>query len=114
MDWLYYIEFANFNSQLPFNPTLTAEGFKQGGLGDGVTTLVSAKWSAFNGYYPFVPVGATNSLGNKTGVVPYVMPVEYDPIPFTVYTPTYRGVEHPFGHIWKWTDGVKVNTSARW
>ena len=112
MDWLYYIEFANFNSQLPFNPTLTAEGFKQGGLGDGVTTLVSAKWSAFNGYYPFVPVGATNSLGNKTGVVPYVMPVEYDPIPFTVYTPTYRGVEHPFGHIWKWTDGVKVNIQA--
>ena len=39
MDWLYYIEFANFNSQLPFNPTLTAEGFKQGGLSAGVTDL---------------------------------------------------------------------------
>ena len=22
--------------------------------------------------------------------------------------PRYRGVENPFGHIWKWTDGIKI------
>jgi hypothetical protein len=23
----------------------------------------------------------------------------------TEYVPSYRGIENPFGHIWKWTDG---------
>lgn len=112
MDWLYYIEYANFNSQLAFNPVPTAEGFKQGGLGAGVTTLTSAKWTAFNSLYPFTPAGAANNLGNKTGEVAFIMPDEYDPIPLTVYIPTYRGIEHPFGHVWKWTDGIKINIQA--
>ena len=112
MDWLYYIEFANFNSQLPFNPTLTAEGFKQGGLSDGVTDLNSTKWSEFNGSYPFIPMGYTNTLGNKTGVKPFDMPVEYDENIFTTNVPSYRGIENPFGHIWKWADGLKINIQA--
>jgi len=112
MDWLYYIEYANFNSQLPFNSALTAEGFKQGGLSDGVTDLNGTKWSEFNGYYPFIPMGYTNSLGNKTGVKPFDMPVEYDENIFTTNVPSYRGVENPFGHIWKWADGLKINIQA--
>ena len=35
---LYFVEYANRNSQLNFNAQLTESGFKQGGLGDGVTT----------------------------------------------------------------------------
>ena len=112
MDWLYYIEFANFNSQLAFNPLLTSEGFKQGGLSDGVTDLDSAKWNVFNGRYPFIPMGYTNSLGNKTGIKPFAMPVEYDVDIFTTNVPSYRGVENPFGHIWKWADGLKINIQA--
>jgi len=112
MDWLYYIEYANFNSQLPFNPVLTAEGYKQGGLGDGVTTLNSTKWNDFNGRYGFSECGFSNMLGNYTGVVELDMPVEYDESVLTVEHPSYRGIEHPFGHIWKWTDGIKVNIQA--
>lgn len=103
--WLFTVEYANFNSQATFNAALTSEGYKQGGLGAGVTTLNGTLWSNFNGYYPFVPCGYTNSLGNNTGNVDYVMPSEYGTL--TVQVPSYRGVENPFGHLWKWTDGCK-------
>ena len=105
--WLYAIEYANFNVQLPFNAALTGQGYRQGGLGDGVTTLVGADWNAYNGYHPFIPCGYTNSLGNKSGIVPFTMPDEYGK-DLTVNVPSYRGLENPFGHIWHWTDGIRV------
>ena len=107
MWWLYAIEYANFNCQDTFNAALTEDGYRQGGLGAGVTTLNGTKWSKFNGYNPVVPCGTTNSLGNHSGVVDYTMPSEYDTATTVVGVPSYRGVENPFGHIWKWTDGCK-------
>lgn len=76
--WLYVVEYADRNCQLDFNENLTSDGFRQGGLGAGVTNINSTKWDSFNGYYPFVPCGHTNSLGNKTGIVQFIMPFEYD------------------------------------
>ena len=111
--WLYVVEYANRNCQLDFNDALTSEGFRQGGLGVGVANINGTKWSTFNGYYPFIKCGYTNSLGNKTGVVAYTMPDEYDAeTPLTTYVPSYRGVENPFGHIWKWTDGLHIKTQS--
>lgn len=107
MWWLYAIEYANFNCQDTFNAALTEDGYRQGGLGAGVTTLDGTKWSNFNGYNPVIPCGTTNSLGNHSGVVDYTMPTEYDTTTKVVGVPSYRGVENPFGHIWKWTDGCK-------
>ena len=37
--WLFAVEYANLNCQDDFTAEPTVEGFKQGGLGDGVTTL---------------------------------------------------------------------------
>ena len=108
--WLFAVEYANFNLQATYNATLTPDGYRQGGLGDGVTTLVGSAWNTFNGYNPFVPCGYTNSLGNLTGIVPFTMPAEYGTL--TVQVPTYRGVENPFGHLWKWTDGCKCNIQS--
>lgn len=105
--WLYFIEYAHFNCQLAFNPEPTAEGFKQGGLGEGVTTLSDSGWSSFSRYNPFIPCGHTNSLGNKTGVVTFDMPESYGS-KLAVEVPSYRGIENPFGHIWAWTDGCKM------
>lgn len=110
--WLFAVEHATFNSQAAFTDELTSEGYRQGGLGDGVTTLNYTKWNTFNGVYPFVPCGHTNGLGNRSGVVDYTMPEEYDATPFTVHVPSYRGVENPFGHIWKWTDGILCNIQS--
>lgn len=106
--WLFAVEYANFNSQAAFDAELDENGYHQGGLSLGVTTLNSTKWSNFNGYYPVVPCGTTNRLGNHSGVVEYTMPNEYDPgVETKVNVPSYRGVENPFGHTWKWTDGCK-------
>ena len=111
--WLYVVEYANRNCQLDFNDALTSEGFRQGGLGAGVTNINGTKWNTFNGYYPFIKCGYTNSLGNKTGIVAYTMPDEYDAeTPLTTYVPSYRGVENPFGHIWKWTDGLHIRIQS--
>lgn len=111
MYWLYFIEYANFNCQLAFTAEPTSEGFKQGGLSEGVTTLTSASWSSFNGYYPFIPCGHTNSLGNKTGTIEFEMPESYGS-KLTVEVPSYRGVENPFGHIWKTMDGCKFYANS--
>ena len=108
--WLYSVEYANFNSQLAFNAEPDASGYKQGGLGEGVSTLSNAGWTDYNGRNPFIACGITNELGNKSGVVNYTMPEEYGVL--TVEVPSYRGLENPFGHIWKWTDGCKCNIQS--
>lgn len=109
--WLYAVEYANFNSQLAYNAEPDDNGYKQGGLGNGVTTLSSGSWSVYNSYYPFIPCGYTNSLGNITGVVEFDMPDEYG-TELTVEVPSYRGLENPFGHIWSWTDGCKCRIQS--
>ena len=107
MWWLFAVEYANFNSQADFNAALDENGYHQGGLGAGVTTWDGASWNNFNGYYPLVPCGVTNSLGNHTGTVDYNVIGSDGSTVKTFAVPRYRGVENPFGHIWKWTDGCK-------
>ena len=110
MFWLYYIEYAEMNCQATFNNALTAQGYRQGGLGAGVTDAGSSDWSGFNGYYPFVPCGVSNSLGNATGNINYT-PAGW-PIAKTFTVPSFRGIENPFGHLWEWTDGINIKIQA--
>jgi hypothetical protein len=72
--YLYVIEYANLNCQLPYNAALDANGYKQGGLGNGVTTLSTQQWYSFNNINPFIFCGYTDSLGNGNGAINYVMP----------------------------------------
>lgn len=111
--WLFVIEYATRNVQAAYNAQLTSEGYRQGGLGAGVTNLNGDLWNAFNSYNPFIPCGHTDILGNGTGVVEYEMPIEYTAAStvFTVNVPRYRGIENPFGHIWHWTDGINIRIS---
>lgn len=106
--WLLYtIEYASWNSQLAFNASLTNDGFKQGGLGNGVTSVSSGDWNTFNAYYPIIPCGTSDALGNKTGEVEYTLPSTFKPDnTVKVKVPRYRGIENPFGHLWKNVDGV--------
>lgn len=106
--WLLYsIEYANWNSQLAFNAALTNDGFKQGGLGNGVTNVNGTGWNTFNNYYPIIPCGTSDSLGNGTGEVEYTLPSTFksDNV-VKVKVPRYRGIENPFGHLWKNVDGI--------
>ena len=102
------MEYANSNCQLAFNGAKDSNGYAQGGLGNGVTTMSDSAWSAYNSYYPFVPCGHTNELGNGSGEVAYDVKQEDGSILATVYANRYRGIENPFGHIWKWTDGINI------
>lgn len=65
--WLFAVEYANFDSQATFNAALDENGYRQGGLGAGVTTWDYGTWSSYNGNNPIIPCGVTNSLGNHTG-----------------------------------------------
>ena len=68
-------------------------------------------WDAYNSYYPFVPCGHTDELGNNSGEVAYEVLQEDGSVLVTVYANRYRGIENPFGHIWKWTDGINIKIS---
>lgn len=105
--WLFAIEYATLNSQKAFTSTLTAEGFHQGGLGPGVSTF--SNWATYNSNNPIIPCGFTNSLGNNTSVVTFTLTpkqAEAYGSEHSESVPSYRGIENPFGHTWKWTDGV--------
>ena len=115
--WLYFIEYANFNCQARFNSELTSEGFRQGGLGDGVTTVNSSYWSFYNGNNPLTPNGYTNEFGNGTNIkaMTIVMPTVSGGEPTsstTQYVPRWHGIENPFGDIWNNVDGIIINSSS--
>lgn len=103
LTWLFVVEYATLNSQKAFNANLTAEGYHQGGLGDGVTSGTVTVNGATT--YPFVPCGTTNSLGNGTGIIKYTHTNTNAEGTSTgtkvVNVPRYRGIENPFGHVWK-------------
>ncbi len=94
----YYIEYANFDIQEAYNPVPDVMGYRQGGLGNG-TAVISSEWSEFNSYYPFIPSLVTAKLGNKTGIVPYVIKEWQTGVDKTVQVPSYRGFEMPSEYI---------------
>jgi hypothetical protein len=164
--WLFVVEYKTLNSQKAVNTALDGSGYRQGGLGDGVTNINGTRWNEFNGYNPFVKTGHSNALGNSTGQASYTMPFQYDCLVAGIVTPSsykgefsisttyyvndhvssgtklyrcieeangfpvtditkyteitrtttnvnrYRGLELPFGHIWKWTDGVNIEIKS--
>lgn len=106
--WLQRVEYANLNSQEAYNPSLTPDGFHQGGLGNG-TTINGSEWSAHNGYYPFIPGGVTAPLGNNTGVVDYLIKNWANKgTDKTVHVASYRGLEVPFEYLWLLADDVLI------
>lgn len=106
--WLYVVEYANLNSQADYNVKLTSEGFRQGGLGEGASNLTQSEWIKLNDKNPIIPCGHTDTLGNNTGFVAYTI---YDENGLELKISSvsrYRGIENPFGHLWKLTDGINV------
>lgn len=113
--WLYVVEYANFNCQEAYNAELTAEGYHQGGMGNGITTQ-SGNLNTYNGYYPITPCGYGNDLGNRTGlkqiVIPSFMNGETEVPGITFQMPRWRGFENPFGDIWTNLDGIIIDADA--
>lgn len=107
MDWLMAIEFGDLDSQAAFTAEKTADGFAQGGLGNG-TLVNGTEWSNYNGYYPFIPCGVTAKLGNNTGIVEYTIKNWKDGADKVVKVASYRGWEAPQQYMWEHNDDVRV------
>ena len=115
--WCWVIEYATFNSQAAYNADLTAEGYHQGGLGDGVTTWDGTNWNNYNGYCPLTPCGYCNEFGNFTGVKDLVIPETVKNESTTIASktfkvPRWRGFDNPFGDIWTNLDGIVLKGEA--
>lgn len=104
--WLQRIEYASLHCQDTYNETLTADGFRQGGLGSG-PAVDGSQWNTWGGYNPFVPCGVTAILGNNTGRIPYVIK-GWTGGDKTVYVTSYRGLEAPFEYLWLLADDVLI------
>lgn len=105
---LFLVEYATRNSQKAVNTELTPEGFRQGGLGSGCTTGSATINGAQT--WSFIPTGSSDSLGSGSGEVTVTIQ-QTDQSGSNTSTITrkcnrYRGIENPFGHIWKYADDI--------
>ena len=105
---LFLVEYATRNSQKAVNTQLTPDGFRQGGLGSGCTTGTATINGAKT--WSFIPTGSSDSLGSGSGEVTVTIQ-QTDSSGSNTSTITrkcnrYRGIENPFGHIWKHTDDI--------
>ena len=108
--WLFAVEYATLNSQKPFNAQKDANGFSQGGLGEGASQMTD--WINFNNANPLIPCGYTNEFGSGSGEKAYVVKNASDGTHATLMANRYRGIENPFGHIWKYTDGANIQVTT--
>lgn len=108
--WLFAIEYATLNSQKPFNAQKDANGFSQGGLGEGASQMTD--WINFNNANPLIPCGYTNEFGNGSGEKAYVVKNASDGTHATLMANRYRSIENPFGHVWKYTDGANIQVTT--
>lgn len=116
---LCYIEYANFDNQAALNTNLTSDGFKQGGLGAGVTNLNWDSWTAFNGNNPIVQTywTAEHNIGNGSTNGDHYELENYntDGSNFNTYPAVYRGILNFFGDIWTFVrDVVIVNKDTNY
>ena len=110
--WLFVTEYATLNSQAVFNSALDANGFRQGGLGIGVSDWIGDSWNAYNGYAPLIPCGILDEYGSGTAVKQFSVYNADTTLAHTFSCNKYRGIEMPFAHIWKYVDGVFVNVES--
>ena len=118
--WILFVtEYANLNSQADFNSSLNANGFKQGGLGAGLSSATSTPASGSGTLYATMPTGLTDAYGNHSiGSTNFTYNVPTADNSYTANTDRtltkppcrYRGIENPFGEVWEWTDGIFFTT----
>lgn len=83
--FLFIVEYATLDSQDGFIPTITAEGYHQGGLGMGVTATYTVLSTGNTTTY------VNQTVGSNSGCI------------------SYRGIENPFGNVDKYCNLMKIN-----
>ena len=104
---LFICDFGTLHTQDGVNTARDGEGFRQGGLGGGISGV--GNWQAYN-YNPIWLAGASTSVegtykGSGCGEVLMTNP---SGITGTNYMPVFHGIENIFGHIWKMVNGLHI------
>lgn len=107
--WLWVVEYANFNSQEAYNEELTPDGYRQGGMGNGITDVDIMRGESYNEYCPLTPCGYGNDIGNGTGRKQMILPAGDSYAESTHWMPRWRGFDNPFGDISTNLDGVLID-----
>jgi hypothetical protein len=75
-------------------------------IGPGITNV--GDWLTYNNYGPFNISGSGNSIGNYTADNAGGATCSGEKNKYS----KYRGIENPYGHLWKWADGINVNNNV--
>lgn len=89
---LYLVEYGSFYSQSE--------------IGAGITNVTD--WPTYNNYFPIAKTGNSNAIGNATGNTAGATACATEATKYL----SYRGIENFFGHIWKWVDGININSNV--
>ena len=105
---LFICDFGTLHTQDGVNTARDGEGFRQGGLGNGITNI--GNWSEYNSYNPIWLAGASTSAesnykGSGCGEVLMTNP---SGITGSNYMPVFYGIENIFGHIWQSVVGLHI------
>ena len=75
-------------------------------VGPGISNVTD--WSAYNNFYPIAQTGNGNVIGGISGDNAGATACATEATKYS----KYRGIENFYGHIWKWVDGLNVNSNA--
>jgi hypothetical protein len=89
---LMIIEYGTFNTQ--------------SSIGAGISGVTYAEWGTYNGYRPMRKTGDTIQAGNKSwDMNTLAQKQRINAQVYQIQSLSYRGIENPYGHIFKWVDG---------
>lgn len=74
-------------------------------VGPGISNVTD--WAAYNNYYPIAQTGNGNAIGSVSGDNAGATASTTEAIKYS----KYRGIENFYGHVWKWVDGINVNSN---
>lgn len=109
LTWLFVVEYATLDSQKAFNAELTADGYHQGGLGEGLTNLNNSDTTEMKGS-PIAKCGYTDELGNNTGEK--VLTLTFATGEKNVSVCRYRGIENIIGNVSAIADGIWAKSNG--
>lgn len=83
-------------------------GNMQSKIGKGIADVNSSAWGTYNGYYPVRKTGDTVIAGNGTwDMFSLNEQMQISSQNYRIQSLSYRGIENPYGHIFKWVDGLE-------
>jgi hypothetical protein len=78
----------------------------QSSIGAGISGVTGAEWNTYNGYRPMRKTGDTIQAGNKSwDMNTLAQKQRINAQVYQIQSLSYRGIENPYGHIFKWVDG---------